>query len=246
MAKRYFEYKDAKSKKFWEVSVSGKKVNIRYGKIGTDGQTSLKELGTPAEAKAHAEKQAAGKVKKGYKEAKVKVVKKTAKKAVKKKVAKKAAKKKATKKEEKVMEFSLIRDICGKAMEASKVANLQTCVSDIGSAMGMDDIHKQKDHEYKNNYRFQKAVDYWSDAQLLLPCVDMDELLETIGSTETDIGTYLENIIDEEDEYESVKDYAAKVFNNDISKMKLDLIGGYCFENILEEISAVESGEGDS
>ena len=75
MAKRYFEYKDAKSKKFWEVSVSGKKVNIRYGKIGTDGQTSLKELGTPAEAKAHAEKQAAGKVKKGYKEAAKKAVK---------------------------------------------------------------------------------------------------------------------------------------------------------------------------
>ena len=71
MAKRYFEYKDAKSKKFWEVSVSGKKVNIRYGKIGTDGQTSLKELSTPTEAKAHAEKQEAGKVKKGYKEAKV-------------------------------------------------------------------------------------------------------------------------------------------------------------------------------
>ena len=32
MAKRYFEYKDAKSSKFWEVSVSGKKVNFRYGK----------------------------------------------------------------------------------------------------------------------------------------------------------------------------------------------------------------------
>jgi len=87
MAKRYFEYKDAKSKKFWEVSVSGKKVNIRYGKLGTDGQTSVKELGKPAEAKAHAEKQAAGKVKKGYKEAKVKA----AKKAVKKKAMKKRA-----------------------------------------------------------------------------------------------------------------------------------------------------------
>ena len=98
MAKRYFEYKDAKSKKFWEVSVSGKKVNIRYGKIGTDGQTSLKELGTPAEAKAHAEKQAAGNVKKGYKEAKVKAEKKVAKKAVKKMAAKKAAKKKSAKK----------------------------------------------------------------------------------------------------------------------------------------------------
>ena len=99
MAKRYFEYKDAKSKKFWEVSVSGKKVNIRYGKIGTDGQTSLKELSTPAEAKGHAEKQATGKVKKGYKEAKVKAVKKVAKKAVKKKaVKKKTTKKKVTKK----------------------------------------------------------------------------------------------------------------------------------------------------
>ena len=57
--------------------------------------TSLKDLSTSTEAKAHAEKQAAGKVKKGYKEAKVKAVKK----AVKKKVVKKiAAKKKATKK----------------------------------------------------------------------------------------------------------------------------------------------------
>ena len=98
MAKRYFEYKDAKSKKFWEVSVSGKKVNIRYGKLGTDGQTSLKELGTPAEAKAHAEKQAAGKVKKGYKEAKMKAAKKAVKKKSAKKVAKKVTKKKVVKK----------------------------------------------------------------------------------------------------------------------------------------------------
>ena len=94
MATRYFEYKDAKSAKFWEVSVTGKKVKLRYGKIGTEGQTSLKELSTPAEAKAHAEKQAVGKVKKGYKEAKVKA----AKKAVKKKAAKKVTKKKVVKK----------------------------------------------------------------------------------------------------------------------------------------------------
>ena len=111
MAKRYFEYKDAKSKKFWEVSVSGKKVNIRYGKIGTDGQTSLKELGTPAEAKAHAEKQAAGKVKKGYKEAKVKAVKKAAKKkVVKKKAVKKKAKVKAKKKKPKWYEEGSVED----------------------------------------------------------------------------------------------------------------------------------------
>ena len=130
-AKSYFEYKDAKSSKFREASVSGKVVandlkacshpdkvlppplpirseneSRRFVQrlrefnpidIG-DGQTSLKELGTPAEAKAHAEKQAAGKVKKGYKEAKVKAAKKAVKKKAAKKVTKKVTKKKAVKK----------------------------------------------------------------------------------------------------------------------------------------------------
>ena len=68
MTKRYLEFKDAKSNKFWEVSVTGKTVKIRYGKLGTDGQSSVKVLSTPAEAESHAEKQAAGKLKKGYKE----------------------------------------------------------------------------------------------------------------------------------------------------------------------------------
>ena len=128
-AKSYFEYKDAKSSKFREASVSGKVVandlkacshpdkvlspplpirsenesrhfiqRLReFNAIDIDdGQTSLKELGTPAEAKAHAEKQAAGKVKKGYKEAKVKAAKKVTKKVTKKKVAKKKATKKKT------------------------------------------------------------------------------------------------------------------------------------------------------
>ena len=130
-AKSYFEYKDAKSSKFREASVSGKVVandlkacshpdkvlppplpirsenesrrfvqRLReFNAIDIDdGQTSLKELGTPAEAKAHAEKQAAGKVKKGYKEAKVKAAKKAVKKKAAKKVTKKVTKKKVAKK----------------------------------------------------------------------------------------------------------------------------------------------------
>ena len=66
MAKRYFEYIDDKSSKFWELSVTGKKITVRYGKIGTDGQTTLKEMNAPAEAKAQAEKLALEKIKKGY------------------------------------------------------------------------------------------------------------------------------------------------------------------------------------
>ena len=67
-AMRYFEFKDAHSSKFWEVSVAGSTVTARYGKIGTNGQTSVKELDSPEQAQEHARKQAAGKLKKGYQE----------------------------------------------------------------------------------------------------------------------------------------------------------------------------------
>ena len=65
---RYFEFKDPHSSKFWEVSVAASTVTVRYGKIGTNGQTSVKELDSPEEAQEHARKQAAGKLKKGYSE----------------------------------------------------------------------------------------------------------------------------------------------------------------------------------
>jgi predicted DNA-binding WGR domain protein len=65
---RRFEYTDAKSNKFWEISVVGKKVTVRYGRIGTEGQVQVKNYDSPAEAKRAAEKQIAEKVKKGYSE----------------------------------------------------------------------------------------------------------------------------------------------------------------------------------
>ena len=133
MAKRYFEFKDAKSHKFWEVSVSAKKVNIRYGKVGTDGQTSFKELGTPAEAKAHAEKQADGKVKKGYKEAKAKAVKKTAKKTAKKAV-KKAVKKKVAKK--------VVKKTAKKAVKKVNYKKLKKYMDEDGSFLHWDTDEK--------------------------------------------------------------------------------------------------------
>jgi predicted DNA-binding WGR domain protein len=66
---KYLEFQDKDSSKFWEVSVVGKKVTVNYGKIGTNGQSTVKEFSTPTEAKAHAEKATSEKLKKGYKEA---------------------------------------------------------------------------------------------------------------------------------------------------------------------------------
>ena len=73
--KRYFEFEGedsqrgiASSAKFWEVSVTGSDVTVRFGKIGSAGQTKVKHFGDEAQAEAEAEALIAAKVKKGYEE----------------------------------------------------------------------------------------------------------------------------------------------------------------------------------
>lgn len=65
--KTRFEYKDAKSHKFWEIESRGELINIRYGKVGTDGQLISKEAKTIDAAIAEVEKSIKSKLKKGYK-----------------------------------------------------------------------------------------------------------------------------------------------------------------------------------
>ena len=43
MSKTRLVYKDAKSNKFWEIEAKGSSINILYGKVGTNGQTSIKK-----------------------------------------------------------------------------------------------------------------------------------------------------------------------------------------------------------
>jgi len=63
---RHFEFVDEKSSKFWEVRVTGQGVEVRYGKIGTAGQTLLKPFDDAAAAHKAAEKLVAEKLKGGY------------------------------------------------------------------------------------------------------------------------------------------------------------------------------------
>ena len=65
--KTTFEYKDAKSHKFWQIESRGELINIRYGKVGTDGQLSIKEAKSTEAAIAEVEKLIKSKLKKGYK-----------------------------------------------------------------------------------------------------------------------------------------------------------------------------------
>ncbi|WP_174536592.1 WGR and DUF4132 domain-containing protein [Micromonospora chalcea] len=65
---RRFEFVGGGSAKFWEVGQSDATVTVRYGSIGAQGRTQVKELGSPAEAAAHADRLIAEKLRKGYAE----------------------------------------------------------------------------------------------------------------------------------------------------------------------------------
>ena len=66
--KRYFEFVGGSSAKYWEVVISDNEVTVRFGRIGTDGQTKTKVLPDTAAAVRHAEKLIAQKAAKGYQE----------------------------------------------------------------------------------------------------------------------------------------------------------------------------------
>ncbi|MCA9567112.1 MAG: WGR domain-containing protein [Myxococcales bacterium] len=66
---RRFEFSDGKSDKFWEIVVEGESYTVRFGRTGTDGQTSTKVFKSHEEAQKKADAAIASKVKKGYAEA---------------------------------------------------------------------------------------------------------------------------------------------------------------------------------
>jgi predicted DNA-binding WGR domain protein len=63
----YLELSEAEgSHKFYEAVVSGKKLTVRFGRIGDPGQTQTKTFSTPDAARAEAQKKIAEKTRKGY------------------------------------------------------------------------------------------------------------------------------------------------------------------------------------
>lgn len=63
---RTFEFSDAKSHKFWSIEMIENGFTVKYGKIGTAGQSATKNFPTVAKATQEAEKLIRGKTGKGY------------------------------------------------------------------------------------------------------------------------------------------------------------------------------------
>lgn len=65
---RRFEFVGGNSSKFWSIAVAGTQVTVRFGRIGTQGQSTVKSFPDEAAAAKHAAKLCAQKTGKGYEE----------------------------------------------------------------------------------------------------------------------------------------------------------------------------------
>lgn len=65
---RYLVYRGEGSEKFWEISREGSVVTVRFGRIGTDGQSRERDLGDADQAQKDMEKSVRAKLAKGYEE----------------------------------------------------------------------------------------------------------------------------------------------------------------------------------
>lgn len=65
---RRFELIEGKSAKFWQVEVDGSDLNLRWGRLGTSGQSQTKSFASDAAAAKEADKLIKEKTKKGYSE----------------------------------------------------------------------------------------------------------------------------------------------------------------------------------
>jgi predicted DNA-binding WGR domain protein len=59
-------FTEGSSNKFWRARTDGGRMFVNYGRIGTNGQTQVKDFPTPEKAKAEMEKVAGSKRRKGY------------------------------------------------------------------------------------------------------------------------------------------------------------------------------------
>jgi predicted DNA-binding WGR domain protein len=63
---RRFEFVSGSSSKFWEISTSGNSFTVRFGRLGTAGQSQTKSFTDAASARREAESLIAQKLNKGY------------------------------------------------------------------------------------------------------------------------------------------------------------------------------------
>ena len=63
-----YEFREGTSRKFWEIALEGASFTLRWGRIGTQGQSQVKTFAGDAKAQAEHDKLVREKLAKGYRE----------------------------------------------------------------------------------------------------------------------------------------------------------------------------------
>ena len=113
-----------------------------------------------------------------------------------------------------------------------------------------DDDKNQPSDELKNNEDYIVLKKYVLDAHLVgtTKKVDISDLIERIGDTETDLLTYLENYVYDDTKYENITDYISGDFDNS-EKFRMELFKGYFhtnFEYYLDKLGSPSTGTSET
>ena len=167
--KKYFEYKDEVSNKFWQINLKGKQVIVTFGRVGIKNPHQIKkEFSTNEKAKKFAEKKIREKTNKGYREKTNKgyIVKKAGKDSQKSKKTKmKKIKTKVVENYEKVLKqlFKAIKT--PKKSFNERILFYQQCYIDY--------------KKWRNNFKFPKTT-YLSKVKTLKP-LPSNELVKNLA-----------------------------------------------------------------
>tara|TARA_B100000959_G_C14572314_1_gene456378 strand:- start:97 stop:456 length:360 start_codon:yes stop_codon:yes gene_type:complete len=91
------------------------------------------------------------------------------------------------------------------------------------------------------NPNYINLIKYTQDAETVIYCSirEIDEFIDAIKDTETDIYTYLDNFIYDDTKHKTVNDYILKDFKK-VEKFALYLLKGYFLHNFEEYLNKLQ------
>ena len=101
-----------------------------------------------------------------------------------------------------------------------------------------DDPKNKPSDDLNENENYINLKKYVQDATLVIACAnyEVDEFINSITDTETDLYTYLDNFVYDDTDHENIKDYIIKDYKT-VEKFSLYLLKNYLYNNFYEYVN---------
>lgn len=103
-----------------------------------------------------------------------------------------------------------------------------------------DDPKNKPSKDLAKNENYINLKKYVQDATFVIAFAsyEVDEFIDSIKDTETDLYTYLDNFVYDDTDHENIKHYIIKDFKN-VEKFSLHLLKNYFYNNFYEFIKKI-------